>query len=178
MINYSIKGWMSQWELMWLHETAKKMDSVLEIGSFMGRSTFSLCTGCKGTVFAVDKFESAGGVIPAGNFYNEFYANVGFFKNLVIFRGESIYASQFFKPKSIDMIFIDGDHTKDGVIRDIQAWAPICKKLLSGHDLRPWPAYESWSGFGGHESGVEDALKELKLDYKLEVDSIWTCEKF
>lgn len=172
MINYSIPGWMSGPELMWLHETSKKMKSVLEIGSFKGRSTFALCTGCQGTVFAVDRFEGDPTVFGGVNFYKDFYTNVGHFTNLVIFRADSVYASQFFAPKSIDMIFIDGDHTKEGVIADIDAWLPKCNKLICGHDLRPWAGKEWTKG----ESEVEPALRDRNIDFRIAVDSIWYKE--
>ena len=163
MINYSIPGWMSEPELLWLHETSKRMTSVLEIGSFKGRSTYVLCTGCPGPVFAVDMFQGDPTVFGEGNFYKEFYANVGHFKNLVVFRTDSFSAAQFFRPKSIDMIFIDGDHTEAGVITDLKAWWLIGNKLICGHDLRP-------------ESEIEIALKKFDTNYSLAVDSIWKYE--
>lgn len=172
MINYGIQGWMSEPELMWLHETAKGMHSVLEIGSFKGRSTYALCTGCKGPVFAVDMFQGDPTVFGGSPFYNEFYANVGHFKNLVAFRMDSFSASRFFRPKSIDMIFIDGDHTEVGVLTDVKAWLPICNKLLCGHDLRPWAGLEWTKG----ESEVKPALEKLRLPYEAVVDSIWKLE--
>jgi len=163
MINYSIQGWMSDQELLWLHETSKQMQSVLEIGSFKGRSTYALLTGCKGPVFAVDMFQCDPALFGEKPFYDEFYANVGHFKNLVVYRMDSFSAAQFFKPKSIDMIFIDGDHSEAGVLTDVKAWFPICKKLLCGHDLR-----------AGGEVGL--ALDKLGINYSLTVDSIWKHE--
>lgn len=189
MINYSIPGWMSNEELLWLHETSKQMQSVLEIGSFMGKSTYALCTGCKGPVFAVDKFKVPPGIgyvlftnlgiVGAWQkdivteFYDEFYKNVGRFENLVTYRMGSVEAAKFFKPKSIDMIFIDGDHTKEGVTTDINAWLPVCNKLICGHDLRPPDPTNTLPGMKGE---VEEALKELNIDYKMAVDSIWKYE--
>lgn len=172
MINYGLPGWMSVPELLWLHETSKQMKSVVEVGSYKGRSTWALCTGCQGPVFAVDMFEGDPSVFGGKYFYNDFYANVGHFKNLVIYRMDSYSAAQFFKPKSVDMVFIDGDHTEAGVLTDLKAWWPICKKLICGHDLRPWAGKEWTKG----ESQVEPALKKLDINYTLAVDSIWKCE--
>ena len=163
MINYSIPGWMSDIELMWLHQTSKQMKSVLEIGSFKGRSTYALCTGCKGPVFAVDMFQGDPAIFGNGSFYDDFYANVGHFKNLVIYRMDSFSASRFFLPRSIDMIFIDGDHTEAGIITDVKAWLPICNKLLCGHDLRI-------------DSEIKPALDKIELYYESAVDSIWKHE--
>jgi len=161
---------MSHIELKWLHEKSKQMNSVLEIGSYKSRSTHALCTGCRGAVYAIDSFmcsidDNMNVIMPNPNIlYEEFMKNVGHFNNLKVLKMDSIQASKLFEPKSIDMIFIDGDHSKQGVINDINAWLPICKKLLCGHDLI-WPT-----------SGVEPALKELDINYTSAVDSIWTYE--
>ena len=57
-----IRGWMELEELLWLNQTAKNMDSIVELGCFCGRSTYALLSGCmehnaghpNGTVYAVD----------------------------------------------------------------------------------------------------------------------------
>ena len=52
-------------------------------------------------------------------------------------------AAPLFPRRSVDMIFIDGDHTRDGVERDIRAWAPVVKtgRMLLFNDYQPdkWP---------------------------------------
>ena len=163
MINTEINGWMSIPELEWLNTTAKQMQSIIEIGSYRGRSTYTLCSACPGMIFAIDNFIGESTVLETSDIYKDFYENVGHFKNLVIFRTDSFSAAQFFKPKSIDMIFIDGDHSRAGVLTDVKVWMPICKKLICGHDLRP-------------ESEVESALRMLGIDFKIATDSIWTYE--
>ena len=47
---------MTEAELQWLTERAAEASSVVEIGSWKGRSTAALLSGCKGTVTAVDHF--------------------------------------------------------------------------------------------------------------------------
>jgi len=170
MIDFSLPGWMSPAELIWLYETSRHMQSIVEVGSYKGRTTHPLCKGCQGLVFTIDNF-----MLPFGDdmvikdpdptaLYKEFYKNVGHFKNLVIFRTDSEVAAQFFKPKSIDMIFIDAGHEKDDLLKDLKAWLPICKKLICGHDLQP--AYP----------GIELALKEMNINYSFVVGSIWKHE--
>lgn len=48
----------------------------------------------------------------------------------------SVEASELFADKSVDFVFIDGDHTTEAVVSDIRAWLPKMKKnsIISGHD--------------------------------------------
>jgi len=119
----NIEGWMSAAELAWLYETAKQMRSIVEVGSFKGRSTHALCSGCQGTVTAVDHFapEHLG---PIGDrILEEFTANMRAFPRLKVIRAWSVDAAQQFEDSSIDMVFIDAHHTYTpawpGVIRAV-----------------------------------------------------------
>jgi len=44
--------------------------------------------------------------------------------------------AEAYEDKSVDFVFIDGDHSYDAVVRDIKAWGPKIKPggILSGHD--------------------------------------------
>ena len=57
--NPAIDGWMDEKELNWLYTTALEMASVVEVGSWRGRSTSALLSGCKGPVFAVDTWKGS-----------------------------------------------------------------------------------------------------------------------
>jgi hypothetical protein len=50
----SIFGWMPDRELDWLSKQAAVYTNIVEIGSFMGRSTRALAEATRGTVTAVD----------------------------------------------------------------------------------------------------------------------------
>lgn len=45
-------------------------------------------------------------------------------------------AARLFEDNSVDFIFIDGDHSTEGVILDINTWLPKMKKysVMAGHD--------------------------------------------
>lgn len=132
-----IDGYMREDELEWLYNTSKRMSSIAEIGCWMGRTTFALCSGCKGTVYAVDHFkgsEEHQAIIAEKNLhlYDEFLKNVGHFQNLQIYKMDSIAAAKLIE--TIDMVFIDATHEYDDVMQDIDLWAPKCKKMVAGHD--------------------------------------------
>ncbi len=141
-----IQGWMLYPELLWLNETAKQMTSIAEVGSWKGRSTHALCSGCKGTVTAIDHFlgsvneEDAHKEAQGDAIYNQFLNNMKGFSNLVVNRKDSLQAAQEYPDKSFDMVFIDGEHTYEAVKADIKAWRSKAKILLCGHDYTGiWP---------------------------------------
>ena len=137
----SIPGWMSLVQLNWLYDTSKEMDSIVEIGSWKGKSTHALLSGCKGTVWAVDHFkgswaDEAHKEARERDIYPDFLENVGRFKNLKVLKMSSKEAAKQFKDKSVDMVFIDGGHTYEEVKQDIEMWLPKAKKLICGHDYQ------------------------------------------
>lgn len=57
-------------------------------------------------------------------------------KNVSWLRLDSITASLEFKDGELDFVYLDGDHTVEGVLADIEAWKSKVKPggLLGGHD--------------------------------------------
>ena len=139
-----IPGWMKNGELNRLHDMAKDMASIVEVGSWKGRSTHALLSACKGTVFAIDHFQGSIGEEEAhaeaktGDIYAEFMKNVGMFPNLQVVKAASLVAAQQIADKSVDMVFLDGGHTYEEVKADIAAWEPKVTKIICGHDYS-WP---------------------------------------
>jgi predicted O-methyltransferase YrrM len=164
-----IQGWMSPEELEWLYQKAKEMATIVGIGSWKGRSTHALLSGCKGIVYAVDHFkgsrserEWAHAEAKTEDIHEIFIKNVGHFKNLITMEMDSVETSKLFKDKETDMVFIDGDHAYPAIKKDIEAWMPKCKRLLCGHDI--------------DQDGTPTAFKELNLTPKKEVGSLWSIE--
>jgi len=140
-MNYTnnIMGWISDLELQWLYSTAKEMETIVEVGSWKGRSTHALLSGCPGTVWAIDHWlgsKNDDGQIEAKehDIFKIFKQNVGYFKNLKIIKAYSLEAAVQFEEKSVDMVFIDGDHSYEEVKKDINTWLPKAKKLICVHD--------------------------------------------
>jgi hypothetical protein len=137
--NPKIQGWMEVDELQWLYENAQEMESIVEVGCWKGRGTHALASGCKGVVYSVDTFkgspderESTHAEAANVNIKDVFESNA--LPNVKLNVGDSVEIAKQFAPKSIDMVFIDGDHSEEGFRRDVEAWKPVAKKLLCGHD--------------------------------------------
>ena len=153
-----IEGWMTDAELRFLYETARSMGggTVVEVGSFMGRSTCAILAGLAegrgGRLVVVDTFTGQGGSREA-----EVKANGGpewvkgkLLANVksrglpmpFIYQGNSKDVWDKFRKESIDWLFVDGDHTYDGLTEDLRCWVQNVKRdgLVSGHDYHEtWP---------------------------------------
>ena len=135
----NIEGWMYPMEIDFLYNRAKDMKSIVEIGSWKGRSTHALASGCKnGKIYCVDHWRGSEGDITLGlsqkeDVYQVFKENTKEFKNIEIKRGFSHEIAQEFH-KKVDMVFIDAGHVYEEVKRDIEDWLPKTKKLICGHD--------------------------------------------
>lgn len=154
-----IEGWMMSSELQWLAENAVNHNLIVELGSYLGRSTRALGDNTPGVVHAIDHwYGPAGGgnskplppsldsVGSSGIPWTEEdrAALFGLFSaNL-----EDLIASKKVIPHRIDhtsvdldlspdMVFIDGDHSYEAVRHDLAVWVPKVKKggLICGHDV-------------------------------------------
>lgn len=142
----SIEGWMEPDELSFLAEQAQRHKVIIELGSFLGRSTRALADNTHGIVLAVDHWKGPNDVEVAGreHLLEQFMTNL-----------EDRIASGTVTPWNIDhreitadlirhqlngeqpdMIFIDGDHSYKAVHSDISNWLPFLKPggLICGHD--------------------------------------------
>ncbi len=156
-----IEGYLLLSEMTWLYLTAKKMKSVVEIGSWKGKSGHAIASGCPGKVTLVDNFSQKSKFNPDAE--SDLRRNMSGFKNVEILKMDSAEAAKHFEDNSIDMVFIDGAHDKESVLRDLNAWYPKCKKILCGHDF--------------DRQSVKDALFEFDIYSENEAGNIWSIDK-
>lgn len=86
------------------------------------------------------------------------------FKGAKIMVMDSLEAAAKIGDASLDFVFIDGDHSYEGVARDIKAWKPKVKPggWLMGHDYGNKP-----------DGGVRRAVDELGVKVELDCDHVW-----
>jgi len=164
---YSILGWMSVGELKLLATIAQKCKSIIEIGSYCGKSTRALCdnapANCK--IYTVDPWDYYfnASMRVDNNSFNQFYINLyDHIKSgkLLINR----LKWEDYEPKElVDFIFIDGDHTYESVRHDIDKALLHVKQngIIAGHDYNV-PA------FPGVKQAVDETFESVDL-----LETIW-----
>ena len=163
-----IPGFTSEEFLTELDRLAQKCVYIIEIGCFKGRSTAVLANAVVGVVYAIDIWYTPmydpSVLLGDGNHFDECLAYRVFWQNMrrmgvdrkiVPMIGNSHWMDRYFKPESIDLIFIDGDHAEHMVLQDIQLYLPKLRKggVMCGDDYdlesvkRPVDAMARINGF-------------------------------
>lgn len=122
---------------------ASRPRSVLEIGCYRGVSTEVWLLHCA-QVVAVDPWLDVG-------VRREFLARCSHYPHLKMIEGFSPSALTSLRDHQFDLCYIDGDHSYEAVVQDIQACKPHVKPgaFIGGHD------------YGGDCPGVAQAVDEL-----------------
>lgn len=146
----------------------KKPKIILEIGAASGGSLFSLCKLAPddALIISID--------LPAGEFgggYPEWKAPIyNMFKQeqqeLLLLREDSHLEETFkkitgiLKKRKIDFLFIDGDHSYDGVKEDFEMYSHLVNSggVIAFHDVAP-------NGLPQFTGGVPIFWKEIKGKY-------------
>src|SRR5215467_1503928 len=171
----TIGGWMTEKELTWLASMANKHQYIVEFGVLYGRSCRALADNLpvNGKVWAVDPW--------AGDYYSEEGNPIGittyvmphFIHNLSdkIREGKvepvREFSYRFSLPHKVDMVFIDGDHRYETVVKDIKKALELVKDggLICDHDYN----HPNWPGV---KNAVDIWFDSIKLE-----DTIWSTIK-
>ena len=160
-----VKGTLNRMDTLCIVETAQKYLNdggvYLETGSYLGCSSILVAlVSSKATVYAHDIWVSdfdllSDSSVPPpkvdgdeGDYFKVFYDNVrkNKLQNRVIpIRGDSAYTVNcVHEDDSVAMAFIDGDHSEDGILRDLKAVYPkikpggviLCHDCVDGSEAR------------------------------------------
>ena len=154
-VNYPFLGFIQL--CSFLPDILEPESTMIEIGSYMGESTLLFAsTGLFNKVYAIDPFEigeefntfleqdSVKLDYPVTGFIEkEFKTNTRYFNFIEHLNEYSYNVADSFNNRSIDFIYIDGDHSYDSVKKDLELYLPKMKEggVIAGHDytnLR-WP---------------------------------------
>jgi hypothetical protein len=166
----NIQGWLTLAEQQWLYHRARRAATVVEIGCWKGRSTHALASGCRGLVLVVDHFkgspserESTHAEAAISDIRAEFEQNLQPLADRIrVHQGDCLEFVAQVNNHSIDMVWFDGDHSLEGMVLALKAWAPKAKKFICGHDR--------------DQEGVPEALRCLGIPVSCHAESIWSCE--
>ena len=159
-------------------EEAGRTPVFAEIGSWVGESAVTMYAHCPAhevKIHCIDTWRGsdhdhtgnmARTMCNGKSIHDIFEHNVQQVNRAAFFdhsgRGHDIVAG--FKDRSLDLVFIDAEHTYDAVAEDIRDWAPKLREdgILCGHDFNT-------NGF----PGTTDAV----MDYGLENDMVILCKR-
>lgn len=177
-----ITGWMTEMELTWLARKAISHRRIIELGSWQGRTTTTLCNHTQGVVFAVDQWQPwtdrIGSVVSRQPESLIRAALSAFQQNMAlhISQGRCVplrlphrNSARVLEMVEPDMVFVDGDHSEAGVQECLEPWVAYRKDhphvLLCGHDYE-----EAWPGL---MRVVDDLVPDRQL---VPGTIIWTTE--
>jgi predicted O-methyltransferase YrrM len=162
----SIEGWLLPTEGKWLFDAARSLPNqatVVEIGSYKGRSTCCLALGCRRSqrrVFAIDSFDG-GPDLPKANLFPDFEQNLqrsGLSQHVQPIVGLSSQVAKTWD-KTIHLLFVDGSHQYEDVLADFNGFFP---HLVSGGIVAFHDVTESWPGvFRAWSETIKKELKEI-----------------
>lgn len=177
-----IPGWMEESELWWLASRAQMHRRIVEVGSWMGRSTRALADNTDGCVFSVDTWKGSSEHHACLADKPESYLRTEFGRymeshlktgKVVVYSRLSLDVAKMFADldATFDMVFLDASHDYESVVADITAWSKVLKPrgLLCGHDYGNCDAIT-----GERYNGLVKAVSEcLPTHEVMRGGSIW-----
>lgn len=160
VLEIPMAGWSSEKEAKILYDYASKSKGhVVELGSYMGRSTVLLSKGAETAgqkVIAIDNFTGPSQAkksetqIPLATtcLYN--LQRAGVLKDIFFCISDTAWAATYIRQEGVGLLFIDAGHDYNSVTTDFYMWYPsiINDGYILFHDL-------------GNPS-VRDAVREFK----------------
>lgn len=180
-----IKGFLEEDEGIRLYELAKeatRFGPCLEIGSYCGKSTVYIGTGCKergGILFSIDHHRGSEEQQPGEEYYDPdlFDQDTGMIDTFKEFRKtiaeaalENTVVSIVAKSEIVarcwstplGMVFIDGGHSLESVFTDYSSWVShiVAGGFLAIHDIFPDPAKGGQAPYTVYKLALSSGLFE------------------
>jgi len=144
-LHADLEGQLAIEEAHWLLRAASGRRSIVEIGSYRGKSTVLLAIGCadvEGRVTAIDPHLPAPGARSGAytpedeRLLRDACARHGVQDRVDHWVMTSREARPHWGAAPIDLLWIDGDHSEAGVRADLDQWSPLVRPggLLAAHD--------------------------------------------
>lgn len=139
----------------------KSTDTVVEIGSFQGVSSRTIALHCN-KLYCVDPWEWQA-TVDAEKVFDSILKD---YPNINKIKSNSVEASKLFEDNSLDLVYIDGDHSYDAIMQDISAW--FKKVKINGY-------------IAGHDNYIDDVRRAVTNNfgenYETFSDTSWIIQK-
>lgn len=164
----------------------------VEIGVLRGEFSKTILNNWGGKLYMVDVWRNIENYVDKNNhseiekIYSDCIENTSEFAHRsFMLRMDSNEAVNLFNDNSLDFVYIDANHSYDGVLNDLKLWYPKVKEggLISGHDylLTDWYNGEflenqkdkniyfnnEYLGIFGVNSAVDDFTREHNININL-----------
>ena len=149
-------------ELAALRGLARTAKTIVEIGTFEGRTAADMAAITSGEVFSIDIYKRGRLGICYGEQIAKLTRNRRKLGNLHLLKGSSHDVARTFESE-IDLVFVDADHSYNGAKQDWDDWTPKLRRggFIALHDSRIAPSsphrlgsmqfYEEARGYAGFE---------------------------
>ena len=185
-----LDGWLTDAEAFGLYHMASLLKhdaTVVEIGSWQGKSSYCIASGLKsGILFAIDPFNGdAGDDLASSREYMEKKTNKDLeqiFQQNMLNLGVSSkiqakkgYSQDFHEQfTSIDALFIDGDHSYTGCSSDFHLYAG---KIVPGGYLAFHDYYPDRKELGPTRVIQQLVMPDPRFRFFASYDSLWIARK-
>lgn len=147
-------GWIEPWDIKNIYLEVAMLEpgqTYLEVGVAHGASLSVACLAAQKGVnlYGIDIIDQP----DRDEKMTAFLEKMGKEGDYKFIHGESQVWARYWNHGMIDVLFVDGDHTKKGVIRDIASWIPWVKDTVMFDDYKDG-------------SGVKRAISEILFEHQ------------
>lgn len=177
-----VEGWLTQKEALFLFESAKLVgseNSIVEIGSWKGKSTVALLEGSKQgnspIIYAVDPHtgsEEHREMYGKVDTYETFLQNIARFDNLGLIKPLRMTSMEALSHvgNNIGLLFVDGAHDYKNVNADLRYWS---EKVVEGGRII---VHDTWNFLGPNLATAQRLITSNSIKDAGMVDTMtyWT----
>ncbi len=123
----SVPGLTTDADVQWLAARARGCQTIIEVGSYLGRTTRALADASEGLVYTIDLFEWPGFIGQVRDLI---------FAGRVLPLLDTPDLPRPLQDVRADLLWIDGGHDVEDVRRDLARYVPLVRPggLVCGHD--------------------------------------------
>lgn len=177
-IDKTIEGHLGLNEGVFLYKVAKLLNKnsvIVEIGAYKGKSTCFIVEGIGSKdiqFYTIDTWRNDAMEEKNRDVYPEFLHNIKPYRNKVKpLRGYSFEVRKSWPAeRKIDFLWIDADHSYEGVKKDIEDWLPLVKK-------NSFVCFHDWRDFAGVKKAIDELIAEGIIKAVKTVGNIFVAKK-